>query len=166
VTSATALRLGRLNDAVPYHLHLAQTAAFASFAEEAGYGHLRAGWYTVLRVIAENPGLRATDVSRLVGRDKSTLTSVLRELERERLVERRHVPGDRRARTLRLTAAGAARLAELTRAARTHERRIDAILGQAGKTALIRLLKRLASGLGTRFARDRKTPGASRRPRG
>lgn len=149
------LRLGPLDAAIPYYLRLAQVSSFAAFAERVGQGPLRSGWYSVLRVIGENPGVRATDVSRVVGRDKSTLTPVLRELERTGLIVRRQSAEDRRVWTLQLTAAGRRRLTELGRAAREHEREVDALVGAANKVKLIAMLQRIADGLGTRWARDR-----------
>jgi DNA-binding MarR family transcriptional regulator len=86
-------------------------------------------------------------LSRASGRDKSTMTPILRALEREGLVTREEVPGDRRSYALRLTAEGAARLAHLRARAIEHDARLDAIVGRQ-KQELLALLRRIVAELG------------------
>ena len=116
------VRLGALEDYIAFHLRLAQGASFRAFQRRSGMPGLRQGWFAVLMLIRENPGITPMALSRASGRDKSTITPILRALEREGLVTREAVPGDRRSYALRLTAEGEARLAHL-RAARHRARR-------------------------------------------
>ncbi len=72
------------------------------------------------------------------------MTGIIDRLEAEALVERRPVPGDRRATEVRLTEVGRAHFAEL---ARHHEGWVDRLLGGLGPAeteAAIRLLDRVA----------------------
>src|SRR4051794_7032184 len=85
---AAAVDLGRILESIPFHLRLAQNASFAAFAKAAGEPDLRPGWYSVLQVVHDNPGLSATTLSRTTGRDKSTLTPLLTELEARGLIAR------------------------------------------------------------------------------
>jgi DNA-binding MarR family transcriptional regulator len=85
-------------------------------------------------------------LSRASGRDKSTLTPVLRDLIRHGLVRQSPVPKDRRSYSLVLTLAGEERLARLTAHAEAHDRRLDEIAGPK-KKELIELLRRLSSSL-------------------
>ena len=115
-TGQGGIRLGPLEDYIAFHLRLAQGASFRAFQRLAGVPGLRPGWFAVLLLIRENPGITPMALSRGSGRDKSTITPMLRELEREGLVSREAVPGDRRSYALRLTAEGELRLAYLERA--------------------------------------------------
>ena len=138
--------LGLLGDYIAFHLRLAQAASFRSFKRHAGVSNLRPGWFAVLSLIDNNPGITPIVLSRASGRDKSTLTPVLRDLTREKLIRREPVPGDRRSYALHLTTAGSERLAHLAASAAAHDRELDDIVGE-GKPALIGLLRRIVEEL-------------------
>src|SRR5947207_5112774 len=92
------IRFGPLEHCVGFHLRMAQTASFQAFARLAnGVELTRPGWFATLTLIGANPGISQTELSRANGRDKSTLTPVLRDLTRRRLVRRRRTEDDRRA---------------------------------------------------------------------
>jgi DNA-binding MarR family transcriptional regulator len=141
------LRLGLLDDSIAFHLRLAQAASFRGFARSAGVPGLRPGWFTVLVLIRTNPGITPMALSRGSGRDKSTITPVLRELERDGLVRREGVPGDRRSYSLRLTEEGEQQLAHLEPRATEHERRLDTIVGER-KDELLELLRWITAAFG------------------
>jgi DNA-binding MarR family transcriptional regulator len=140
------IRFGRLADSVAFHLRLAAGASFRGFQRLAGDPGLRPGWFAVLTLISENPGITPMGLARGSGRDKSTITPVLRDLERGGLVSRTAVPGDRRSYALSLTAEGEARLAHLAARAAEHEARLDAIVGDR-KPELVALLRRIVAEL-------------------
>lgn len=144
---ATETRLGVLDDYIGFHLRMAQTASFRSVRERAGSMDLRPGWFAVLSIIGDNPGISPVELSRAAGRDKSTLTPVIHDLLRKGYLERRPRPGDRRSYTLSLTGEGRARHDEIAGHAREHERVLDAIAGPR-KADLIALLRRIAEELG------------------
>jgi DNA-binding MarR family transcriptional regulator len=133
-------------DTIAFQLRLAQAASFQAYSERAAEPGLRPGRYAILHFIAEHPGIGQTGLSRAVGRDKTTLTPTLADLERRGLIVRAPDPKDGRARRLSLTAAGNAQLARLAHHASAHNRRIDEILG-ADRDVLLRLLVRLIEGL-------------------
>jgi DNA-binding MarR family transcriptional regulator len=139
-------RLGVLETALGFHLRLAQAASFRSFKRHAGIRNLRPGWYAVLSLIGDNPGITPAMLSRASGRDKSTITPVLRHLLRMKLVSREEVPMDRRSYALSLTPAGAKALAHLRAAAIAHDRQLDAIVGEQ-KAALLEVLRRIVAEL-------------------
>jgi DNA-binding MarR family transcriptional regulator len=141
------VRLGPLEHYIAFHLRLAQGASFRAFQRRSGMPGLRQGWFAVLMLIRENPGITPMALSRASGRDKSTMTPILRALEREGLVTREAVPGDRRSYALTLTAAGEARLAHLRERAAEHDARLDAIVGER-KPELLTLLRRIVAELG------------------
>jgi DNA-binding MarR family transcriptional regulator len=141
---ARQVRRGALEDRIGFHLRLAQDASFRSFQRHAGELDLRPGWFAVLSLIRDNPGITPMALSRASGRDKSTITPVLRELTRSQLISRTPLAGDGRSYTLSLTPAGAERLAHLDACAEAHDRELDGIVGEK-KPELIRLLRRIVA---------------------
>jgi DNA-binding MarR family transcriptional regulator len=140
------VELGELDDYIGFHLRLAQTASFKAFRRHTGDRRLRPGWFAVLSIIRMNPGITPMAVSRASGRDKSTITPVLQDLVRDKLVIRHPIPVDRRSYALHLTKAGEEKLAYLAACAARHDRELDAIIGDR-KAELIRLLRRIVSAL-------------------
>lgn len=135
--------LGKLDDYIGFHLRLAQNASFRAFQRKTGQSDLRPGWFALLSLIKDNPGITPMTLSRASGRDKSTLTPLLRDMIRDGFVEKQPIARDRRSYALFATAAGAARLADLSRHAAEHDRRLDQIVGDR-KTELLNLLRRIA----------------------
>jgi DNA-binding MarR family transcriptional regulator len=145
-SGAEPVRLGALDSYIGFHLRMAQTASFRAFKRLTGVQNLRPGWFAVLALIAENPGITPIALSRASGRDKSTITPVIRDLVREGLIVREEIPTDRRSYSLRLTPAGAERLAHLAACAAEHDRELDAIVGDE-KERLLALLRRIEAEL-------------------
>jgi DNA-binding MarR family transcriptional regulator len=145
-TGEEPVRLGLLDTYIGFHLRLAQAASFRHFKRHTGIPGLRPGWFAVLSLINDNPGITPLALSRASGRDKSTITPVLRDLARERLISRKEIPTDRRSYALRLTDKGAQALAHLSACAAAHDRELDAIAGDK-KPALLELLRRITAEL-------------------
>jgi DNA-binding MarR family transcriptional regulator len=140
------VNLGILDSYIGFHLRLAQAASFRAFKRHSGLRNLRPGWFAVLSIIGDNPGITPVTLSRASGRDKSTITPILRELVRERMIRRESVPNDRRSYALSLTPRGAEALAHLAVCAAEHDRELDAIAGDQ-KPALLALLRRFEAEL-------------------
>jgi DNA-binding MarR family transcriptional regulator len=136
------VRLGALEDYIAFHVQLAQNASFKAFQRLTGEPRLRPGWFAVLSLIDSNPGITPALLSRASGRDKSTLTPVLRDLTHGNLIERRPVPNDKRSYALALTPAGRDKLRELAKHAATHDRKLDKIVGPK-KAELLAMLRRI-----------------------
>jgi DNA-binding MarR family transcriptional regulator len=141
------ISLGILEHYIGFHLRLAQNASFKAFKRLTGESDLRPGWFAVMMLIHANPGITPMALSRASGRDKSTLTPVLRDLESRAYVERCPVPHDKRSHALVLTATGEEMLAKLAEHAAEHDRRIDEIVGCPRKAELLAVLRRIASQL-------------------
>ncbi|TPG57244.1 MarR family transcriptional regulator [Roseomonas nepalensis] len=150
------MSLGPLGDTIGFHLRLAQEASFAAFARRSAgacrggqpAAALKPGRFAMLAMIHENPGLSQTALGAAVGRDKSTLTPALVELERRGLV-RRDRGADRRSYALSLTPAGEAALDALGRHAALHDRLLDRLVGAENRDAFLDTLRRLIAGLDT-----------------
>ena len=141
------MRLGVIDNYIGFHLQLAQSAAFRSFKRHTGIGNLRAGWFTVLSLIAGNPGITPIAISRASGRDKSTITPVIQDLIRDDLVVREMNPGDRRSYGLRLTESGRRSLDHLAACAAEHDAAMVAIVGP-DRGPLLAALRRIVAELG------------------
>lgn len=141
-----AVRLGVIDDYIAFHLQLAQSAAFRSFKRYTGIANFRAGWFTALALIAENPGITPIAISRASGRDKSTITPVIQDLTRDALIVRERNPGDRRSFGLRLTEQGQRTLDHLAACAAEHDAAIVAIVGDR-RGPLLEALRRIVAEL-------------------
>jgi DNA-binding MarR family transcriptional regulator len=137
-------QLGPLDQALGFHLRLAQNASFKAFKRHTGEADLRPGWFAVLNIIHHNPGITPIALSRGSGRDKSTITPVLRDLLRDGLIRRGAIPTDKRSYALFLTEEGEERLSHLAACAAAHDQELDAIVGNK-KDELIRLLRRIVT---------------------
>jgi DNA-binding MarR family transcriptional regulator len=142
------INFGPLAYWVGFNLRMAQAAAFQAFSRLAKEIGTRPGRFATLMLIGRNPGISQTALSRANGRDKSSLTPVLNDLERRGLVIRRRTRTDQRAYRLSLTPAGRRLLAELTRCAREHERKLDRIIGAEDQKGFVRILKRIIAEAG------------------
>ncbi|BCH22625.1 hypothetical protein MesoLjLc_23570 [Mesorhizobium sp. L-8-10] len=138
------VKLGKLDSYIGFNLRLAQNASFKAFKRHTGDAELRPGWFAVLSLIHDNPGITPMALSKASGRDKSTLTPVLRDLLRLKLIARETVENDKRSYTLSLTRLGKDKLAMLAEHAAAHDRTLDEIVGDK-KEELIRLLKRISA---------------------
>jgi DNA-binding MarR family transcriptional regulator len=143
-STPTEVRLGRLADYIGFHLRQAQNASFKAFKRQTGEPDLRPGWFAVLALIDVNPGITPVLLSRASGRDKSTLTPVIRDLSHRHLISRTPVAGDRRSYALALTEEGREKLKQLAAHAAVHDRKLDEIAGPR-KAELLVLLRRIAS---------------------
>ena len=141
-----AVELGDLGNYIGFYLRLAQNASFKAFKRHTGESDLRPGWFAVLSLIGSNPGITPMVLSRASGRDKSTITPVLRDLMRAQLISREPIARDRRSYALRLTAAGREKLERLAYHAARHDEELDELVGDQ-KAQLLELLRRIAMNL-------------------
>jgi DNA-binding MarR family transcriptional regulator len=136
--------LGTVEDAIGFHLCRAQEASFRAFARRAGQHDLKPGHFAALLVIVNNPRIGQGALGRAIARDKSSVTPIIQTLFRRGLIDRRDSAVDRRRIQLSITRPGRALLRRLARHARSHDRKLDTILG-ADKTLFLGLLKRIAN---------------------
>jgi DNA-binding MarR family transcriptional regulator len=142
------VQLGLLSGFIGFHLRLAQEASFRAFAQRVGDPDLKPRRFAMLTLINENPGLTQTALGRASGRDKSTLTPALNDLQRRGLIRRERSSSDRRSYILSLTPAGKALLRTLARHAADHDQRLDEIVGLDKKDEFVRILRKIAMALG------------------
>lgn len=146
MTVPSKVKLGPLDGYIAFHLRMAQEIALRAFIASSRQPDFKPGHFATLMVIRLNPGVSQIEVCRAIGRDKSTLSPLIRELERSGLILRENSSTDRRSVTLRLSPKGEKTLDTLLEHVEAHDRRLDAIVGEA-KPELIALLKKIAAAL-------------------
>lgn len=134
-------------DVIGFHLRVAQEASFQVFSASLEKTDLKPGWYSILTILSEYDGLTPSELSRVCGRDRSTLSSTLKGLSTRGLIERRQNPDDQRSYSVRLTDEGRRMYTRLHAFAEEHDRHLDAIVGE-DKAALIAILARIIGALG------------------
>lgn len=95
-----------LMGAPSFLLRRAIVRAHEIHAEEVGPDGPTPQQYAVIVALGLEPGLTQAQISEITGIDRSTLGEILDRMAARGLVERGRVAGDRRAHSLRLTAAG------------------------------------------------------------
>jgi DNA-binding MarR family transcriptional regulator len=139
---------GPLSTWVGFHLRMAQSASFQAFARETHDTYLRPGRFATLMLIGKNPGISQTALSKANGRDKSTLTPVLADLEKRGLIRRKRTTEDRRTFRLSLTPAGEKMLIELTKCATRHDRNLDRLIGPKDRERFLAILRKITAEIG------------------
>ncbi|MCX7167371.1 MAG: MarR family transcriptional regulator [Rhodocyclales bacterium] len=137
------LDLGLLPGLVGYQLRLAQIALFRDFAQGPGELEVTPGLFGVLVIIEANPDLKQSDLARATQLDRSTVVTVIDNLERRGLVERRAAAHDRRSNAIRLTADGSALLRKLKRQVSQHEKRLLSNFSTAERELFLALLQKV-----------------------
>ena len=138
------LKLALLDDAVGYWLRRAQLAVFEDFGRRFASLRLTPAQFSTLIAIRDNPGRRQSEIAAALGVRRPNFVALLDELERHRLAERTPSGADRRANSLRLTAAGEALLERAVAAQGEQEAAVVAHIGEAERCALIETLRKLA----------------------
>lgn len=138
---------GPLANWVGFHLRLAQTASFQGFVREARSVELSPGRFATLMLIGRNPGISQTALAAANGRDKSTLTPILEDLERRGLIVRERLQTDRRSYQLTLTEPGRNMLDQLTQCAARHDDNLDRIIGPRERERFLRTLQKISAAL-------------------
>ncbi len=131
-------------DQLPGHnIRRLQQIAVAIFLQEAEASGLTPVQFAALQTVANQPAIDQRSLARAAGLDTSTIAGVVDRLEARGLLERQVSPTDRRARLLRLTAAGHDLLAEVVPAMQRAQQRILAPLPAAERREFLRMLRTL-----------------------
>lgn len=129
---------------IGYRLRRAQLRVFQRFLMVFEELNLRPVEYSVLVLIADNPGRKQTEIAEALGIKRANFVALVHEIEERGLVERRPAVDDKRANALHLTKAGKT---FLTRARALHDEMEQALVGRLGgakgRDALLALLDRL-----------------------
>ena len=142
----SAINLGMLPELVGFQLRMAQIALFRDFSQGLGGEDVTPGLFGVLVIIESNPDLKQSELARATQLDRSTVVTVIDNLERRGLVERRASVHDRRSNAIRLTEAGTTLLRKLKRQVGQHEKRLLQNFSPAERETFLALLKKVFPG--------------------
>ncbi len=142
-TKGTHPQLGMLPELIGYQLRMAQIALFRDFAQGPGGEDVTPGLFGVLVIIEANPDMKQSDLARATHLDRSTVVTVIDNLEKRGLVERRVALHDRRSNAIRLTAAGGVLLKKLKRQVVQHEKRLLQNFSEQEHATFITLLQKV-----------------------
>ena len=143
LSKKSAIDLGMLPELVGFQLRMAQIALFRDFSQGLGGEDVTPGLFGVLVIIESNPDLKQSELARATQLDRSTVVTVIDNLERRGLVERRASVHDRRSNAIRLTEAGTALLRKLKRQVNAHEKRLLQNFSPAERETFLALLQKV-----------------------
>lgn len=120
-----------------FKLRRAQLLAFQDFSESLSKLKLRPAEFSVLAMIAHNPGQKQTTIAEKLGIKRANFVFLMDSIESRGLAERRKEKNDRRSHSLYLTEEGERFVEQMTALWQEHEGRLITRLG--GKENLNRL---------------------------
>jgi len=136
------LQLGVLNDVMGFRLRRIQNHLAKAFIEQANNPG-KSGVFSIMALIAANPGVSQVRLAQEAGVDKTALVALLDYIEEMGWVQRRRAKEDRRKHSLSLTAKGEKALLDLTDRAHEAEASARASLTAAELDQLLALLDKL-----------------------
>jgi len=138
---AEDMDMSSLDMVVGFHMRKAILRAQSELHKASGRNMLTGQW-AVMTIIRDNPGRTQTAIAVAAGLDRSSLVPVLNRLEKNDLIVRKPVAGDKRAHAVSMTEKGLRELSEIDVQARIIEETVIAGLGEADHAKLVDLLKR------------------------
>lgn len=143
-TNGNVLRTGETTGIIGYRLRRAQLSVFQRFLAIFDELKLRPVEYSVLVLIAENPGRKQTEIAEVLAIKRANFVTLVHSLEERGLVERIASEADKRANALHLTSVGETFLRHARQVHETMEQElIDRLGGETARQTLLDLLDRL-----------------------
>lgn len=136
-----------LSNAVGFYVSRAHDFLSAHISRRARAAGLQLPKISVLMMIASHPEITPRQLAQAVGRDKSTLTGILLELETRGLTSRVSSKSDGRSYGLRLTKSGYSAYATVLQIVNDQEALVERVLGKRKKREMLASLKKLVDGL-------------------
>jgi DNA-binding MarR family transcriptional regulator len=140
-SAAPELDLAQLNDRVGYFLRRLQVAIFKDFIQTLAPVDVRPAQYSVLVLIAANPGRSQAAIGKALHIERARLARMLHELERRQWIERRLTSGDGRSHSLFMTAAGNEAMVQIEALALQHEHQMVKFIGSDLRQLLLERLR-------------------------
>jgi DNA-binding MarR family transcriptional regulator len=135
------LDIGVLNGHLGYFIRRLQVWVFQDFIRTLAPIDIRPAQYSVLVVIAANPGLSQSDLADTLGIERARLVRLLDKLDKRGLTRRLNSRTDRRSHALRLTPAGRKTLQRAKALAALHEARLVERLGADERRSMIDVMR-------------------------
>jgi DNA-binding MarR family transcriptional regulator len=137
--TAGRLELGELQGHVGYFVRRLQVAIFKNFIATLAPMNVRPAQYSVLVLIAANPGSSQAQIAQALSIERARLARMLHELEGRSWVERRTRDG--RSHALHLTAVGQKAFKTVNALAAKHEAQMTELIGPKRRMRLMELIK-------------------------
>jgi DNA-binding MarR family transcriptional regulator len=138
-----ALDTSFLESLLGYNARRAALAIIEVFLQRMAVFALRPVDFSVLSVIAHNPGVTSRQLCTTLGILPPNFVAMLASLEQRELVQRQPHPSDKRAVALKLTKAGEKLMRDAERTAQALELDASAQLSAAERKTLMRLLQKI-----------------------
>lgn len=138
------LNLGGLDQALGFHLRTAQQYVAREFAARFEHLDLSPVQYSALVLIENNPGRRQADLAAVLGVRQPNLVVRIDDLVNRGLISRSADPFDRRANSLRLTAAGKKFMTQVRKAHQQHTDNLKSVIGLEDYERVVEILSKLS----------------------
>jgi MarR family transcriptional regulator, temperature-dependent positive regulator of motility len=140
-----AKRVGPLGTSPSHLMHRALQLALDIYSEETGPDGLTQRQFAVLEATSIKTGLTQTELVRMTGIDRSTLADLVTRMTAKGLLERERSTLDARAKAVRLSTEGAARLEAARPLVEAADKRIMALLPKGQRETFLAQLAELAA---------------------
>ena len=137
------VRTAPIQDSIGYTLRRAQGVVYADLNDALARISLRPLQFTLLLMVAENPGSSQSGVCEALGMQKANCVPTMSELERRGYIIRRKSANDARSYELHITNKGKRILQRAGEVQSMHEQRLIERIGVDGREQLLRLLGKL-----------------------
>jgi len=137
------VRTAPIEDLIGYALRRAQGVVYADLNGALARVSLRPLQFTLLLMVAENPGASQSGVCEALGIQKANCVPTMSELERRGYIIRRKSSADARSYQLHITHKGKRILQRAGEVHSLHEQRLIDRIGVEGRDQLLRLLSKL-----------------------
>jgi DNA-binding MarR family transcriptional regulator len=141
----TVIRTAPLQESIGYALRRAQGAVYADLNDALARISLRPLQFTLLVMVASNPGASQSGVCDALGIQKANCVPTMSELERRGLIIRKKSATDGRSYELHLTNKGKRILQRAGEVQSSHEQQLIERIGVDGREQLLRLLGKLTA---------------------
>jgi DNA-binding MarR family transcriptional regulator len=139
------IRTAPLQESIGYALRRAQGAVYADLNDALARISLRPLQFTLLVMVAENPGASQSGVCEALGLQKANCVPTMSELERRGFIIRKKSATDARSYELHLTNKGKRILQRAGELQSSHEQQLIDRIGVDGREQLLRLLGKLTA---------------------
>nr|WP_314433042.1 MarR family transcriptional regulator [uncultured Brevundimonas sp.] len=140
-----AKRVGPLGTSPSHLMHRALQLTLDIYSEETGPDGLTQRQFAVLEATSIKTGLTQTELVRMTGIDRSTLADLVTRMTAKGLLERERSTLDARAKAVRLSTEGAARLEAARPLVEAADKRIMALLPKGQRDTFLAQLAELAA---------------------
>jgi DNA-binding MarR family transcriptional regulator len=130
------INMAYLEGTIGYAIRRAQIAVFDDLYKTIGELSITPTQFSILSLIADNPGLNQADIAAALGVERPRIVPVIDSLEKRELARRITSGTDRRAREIHLTKEGKALLKELKKRFAIHQLRMAKRLNSDPQTFL------------------------------